>query len=69
FNVVINPNPTIGTSGTVAAVCHSTLALTTSLAYTATTNSPISYSIAWTGLTSEGTTTFSFTAGTGSINN
>ncbi|PBJ10953.1 T9SS sorting signal type C domain-containing protein [Flavobacterium sp. ACN6] len=67
--VTVNPNPTISTTGTLAAVCQNTLAQPTSLAYTATTNSPISYSIDWQTLTDQGTTAFTFGAGTGSINN
>ncbi|SHN22498.1 T9SS sorting signal type C domain-containing protein [Flavobacterium pectinovorum] len=46
FNVVVNPLPTI-TLGTVAAVCATGLAQNTTLAYTATTNSPTTYSIVW----------------------
>ena len=46
FNLVVNPLPTI-TLGTAAAVCTNTGAQNTTLAYTATTNSPITYSISW----------------------
>ena len=46
FSVVVNPLPTI-TLGTVAPVCATGLAQNTTLAYTATTNSPTTYSIVW----------------------
>ena len=46
FNVVVNPLPTI-TLGTAASVCATGLAQNTTLAYTATTNSPTTYSIIW----------------------
>ncbi|WP_162789271.1 T9SS sorting signal type C domain-containing protein [Flavobacterium fluviale] len=68
FTVVINANPAITTTGVVTAVCRNTLATTASLPYTATANSPISYSIDWGTLTDQGSTPFSFGAGAGSIN-
>jgi len=48
FSVVVNPLPTI-TLGTVAPVCTSVSAQNTTLAYTATSNSPTTYSITWSG--------------------
>ena len=68
FTILINANPTIATTGTVTAVCQGTSAQIASLAYTATTNSPISYSIDWATLTDQGTTAFAFAAGGGTIN-
>jgi len=44
--VIVNPLPTI-TLGSVAAVCTSANSQNTILAYTATTNSPTTYSISW----------------------
>ncbi|KAF2339737.1 hypothetical protein, partial [Flavobacterium ginsenosidimutans] len=46
FTVTVNPPPTI-TLGTAGAVCLSTSAQTTNLTYSATTNSPTTYSIVW----------------------
>ncbi|KAF2339605.1 beta strand repeat-containing protein, partial [Flavobacterium ginsenosidimutans] len=46
FTVTVNALPTI-TLGTTGAVCSSTSAQTTNLAYSATTNSPTTYSIVW----------------------
>jgi len=46
FSVVVNPLPTI-TLGAVAPICTSGNAQNTTLAYTATTNSPTTYSITW----------------------
>uniref|UniRef100_UPI0019D71ADD hypothetical protein n=1 Tax=Flavobacterium sp. Root935 TaxID=1736610 RepID=UPI0019D71ADD len=66
--LTINALPTITTSGTLTAVCQSASAQLASLTYTATTNSPISYSIDWATLTDQGTTAFAFAAGGGSIN-
>ncbi|MDQ1167890.1 T9SS sorting signal type C domain-containing protein [Flavobacterium sp. SORGH_AS_0622] len=68
FTILINANPTIATTGTVTAVCQGTSAQIASLAYTATTNSPLSYSIDWATLTDQGTTAFAFAAGGGTIN-
>ena len=70
--------PTITTSNapaTIAAVCYSTLAQTTTMAYTSTTNSPTSYSIDWdnaantAGLADQPNTAFAFVGGAGTINN
>jgi len=74
-NISSNPNPTITSAGTVAAVCPSAFAQTTILAYSATTNTPTSYSIDWSaaantaGLSDQGSTAFAFAAGGGSVNN
>jgi|GEM_PF-5927412 len=59
--------PTITASSTAAAVCFSASSQTTTLAYTATTNSPTSYSIAWTGMANQSSTAFAFNAGGGTI--
>lgn len=47
FTVTVNPLPTITTDATAADVCFSTSAQNTTLAYTATTNTPTNYSITW----------------------
>jgi uncharacterized protein (DUF2141 family) len=46
--VTVNALPTITASATTTAVCQSTSAQNTYLAYSATTNSPTTYSISWT---------------------
>ncbi|MBO9582790.1 MAG: hypothetical protein J7574_01390, partial [Flavobacterium sp.] len=46
FTVTVNPLPTI-TLGSTAAVCTSSNAQNTTLPYSATTNSPTTYSITW----------------------
>jgi hypothetical protein len=69
-----NPAPTITTTGIVAAVCISTSSQPATLPYTATTNSPTSYSIDWNamanavGLVDQGNTAFVFSAGGGNLN-
>ena len=69
----VNPLPTISTNGTIAPVCYSTSATTTSLAYTTTTNTPTSYSIDWNpaansaGLSDQGITATTFNTGSGTI--
>ena len=45
--LVINPLPTITASATVVSKCYSAAAQTSNLTYTATTNSPTTYSIIW----------------------
>ncbi|HLP22237.1 MAG TPA: hypothetical protein VK174_18105, partial [Chitinophagales bacterium] len=61
-------NPTITTSGTVTPVCYSASAQTSTLSYSATTNSPTSYSINWvSGLTDVPNTALAFSSGAGSI--
>jgi hypothetical protein len=47
--VTVNPLPTIAASSTATAVCQSASAQTTSLTYSATTGSPTTYSISWSG--------------------
>ena len=70
---VTGPPSTITTDGTAAAVCYSASGQTTTLAYSATTNSPTSYSINWdaaantAGLADQGYTAFAFNAGGGSL--
>ncbi|PZX94442.1 hypothetical protein DOS84_07425 [Flavobacterium aquariorum] len=59
--------PTITASSTAAVVCFSASSQTTTLAYTATTNSPTSYSIAWTGMANQSSTAFAFNAAGGTI--
>ncbi|HVN59277.1 MAG TPA: PKD domain-containing protein [Bacteroidales bacterium] len=72
--ITINPLPTITTTGTINALCYSAGAQTATLAYTATTNSPTSYSIDWNaaanaaGLADQGNTAFAFVAGGGNLN-
>lgn len=68
-SVTVNPAPTITTSGTLAPVCSSSSSQTTTLAYTATTNSPISYSIAWWNdqIVSQASTPFDFAADAGIV--
>jgi uncharacterized protein YjdB len=71
--VTVNPLPTITTTGTINTVCYSTNAQTTTLAYSATTNTPTSYSIDWdatanaAGLADQNNTSFAFVAGAGTI--
>ncbi len=67
ITVVVNPLPTIATTGTLAAVCFNAAAQTTTMPYTATTGTPTSYSIAWTGLANQGSTAFAFAAGGGTL--
>lgn len=62
--------PTITTAATpavVTSVCQSASAQTTTMAYTATTGTPTSYSIDWATLTDQGSTAFAFAAGGGNI--
>ncbi|MCI9844385.1 T9SS sorting signal type C domain-containing protein [Flavobacterium pectinovorum] len=72
--VTVNPLPTIATSGTLNNICFSTGIQTATLPYTATTNTPVSYSIDWdgtanlAGLTDQGTTLFAFSSGLGNLN-
>ena len=65
--VTVNPLPTITTTGTAAAVTISGSEQSTTLAYTATTNTPISYSIDWTGLADQTSTSITFQSGAGSV--
>ena len=72
--ITINALPTITSTGTIAALCQSAGAQTATLPYTATTNSPTSYSIDWNaaantaGLADQGNTAFAFVAGGGNLN-
>ncbi len=71
--VTINPLPTITTTGTTTAVCFNAASQTTLLNYSASTNSPTSYSIDWNnaantaGLADQGNTLYSFAAGGGTL--
>ncbi|WP_300978553.1 DUF642 domain-containing protein, partial [Flavobacterium sp.] len=61
ININRTNGPTITTTATpavVLAVCQSAGAQTTSMAYTATTNSPTSYRIDWNTLADQGSTAF-----------
>ena len=66
-------SPTITSTGTATAVCFSAIAQTTVMPYTATTNSPASYSIDWNatantaGLLDQATTANTFLSGAGSM--
>ena len=65
--------PSITSTGTVGAVTYSGSAQTTTLPYTATTNSPTSYTIDWNGaantagLPDQGSTNHTFSSGAGSM--
>lgn len=71
--VIINPPPTISTTGTATSVCFGSSQQETSLIYSATTNSPTSYSIDWNdaantaGLVDQASTNFSFVAEGGTL--
>ncbi|MCV9931978.1 T9SS sorting signal type C domain-containing protein [Flavobacterium sp. LS1R47] len=47
FSVTVNPLPTITLSATTASVCFNTSAQNTTLAYSATSGTPTTYSIVW----------------------
>ena len=72
-SLTMNSLPTITSSGSVNAVCTSSLAQTSTFNYSASTNSPTSYSIDWNaaaitaGLAHVATTSHSFLAGGGSF--
>ncbi|MDR7212672.1 hypothetical protein [Flavobacterium piscis] len=72
--VTVNPLPAITTSGTLNDICFSGSAQSANLLYTATTNTPISYSIIWNaaantaGLVNQGVTLFTFLPEGGSLN-
>jgi hypothetical protein len=64
--------PTITTAATAAvvvAVCQSASVQATTMAYTATTNTPTSYRIDWATLVDQGPTSTTFSVGGGSITN
>ena len=65
--IAVNALPSITTTGTTATACYNAGSQTTTLPYTATTNSPTSYSIAWTGLTAQGSTSFAFSGSGGTM--
>jgi hypothetical protein len=67
--ITINPVPTINTSGVIDPVCFSANSQTTELDYSATSDSPINYTITWIGLANQGTTASAFLSGGGTINN
>ncbi|MBL0736422.1 T9SS sorting signal type C domain-containing protein [Flavobacterium sp. GN10] len=69
FTITVNSVPTITTSGNLIPVCQSISSQTTSLPYSATTGSPISYSVDWATLNDQATTNFSFDSGGGNIDN
>ncbi|MXO06316.1 T9SS sorting signal type C domain-containing protein [Flavobacterium sp. HBTb2-11-1] len=69
FTVTVNQAPTITSSGNLTSVCQNASAQTTSLLYSATTGTPISYSIDWAVLNDQGNTVFSFDPAGGNINN
>ncbi|EJG01580.1 T9SS sorting signal type C domain-containing protein [Flavobacterium sp. F52] len=69
FTVTINEVPTITTSGNLISICQDASAQIASLPYSATTGSPINYSIDWVTLNDQATTTFSFNSGGGNIDN
>jgi hypothetical protein len=63
-NIVVNSLPTLTTTGTINAVNYNASAQSSSLTYTASTNSPISYSIDWSsGITDQGSTNHNFSGG------
>ncbi|KAF2341088.1 T9SS sorting signal type C domain-containing protein, partial [Flavobacterium tistrianum] len=68
FTITVNQAPTITTSGNLTPVCQNTSAQTASLPYSATSGTPISYSIDWAVLNDQGTTVFSFDPAGGIIN-
>jgi len=69
FTVTVNQTPTITTSGNLTSVCQNASVQTASLPYSATTGTPISYSIDWALLNDQGATAFSFDSAGGIINN
>ena len=69
FTITVNEVPTITTSGNLTSICQSSSLQMASLLYTATTGSPIRYSIDWATLNDQGITDFSFDSGAGNINN
>jgi hypothetical protein len=72
--VTVNPLPTITTNGILNDICFDTNPQMAVLPYSATTNTPVSYSIVWNpaaitaGLINQVTTVFSFLSGGGSLN-
>lgn len=70
----VTPLPTITTGGIANTICYNASAQTATLPYTATTNTPINYSITWNGaanaagLVNQGVTAFAFSSGGGNLN-
>jgi hypothetical protein len=67
ITITVNPVPTIVTTGVVDLVCFNGGLQTSTLAYSASTNSPTTYSIDWTGITDQTSTAFAFSPGGGNI--
>lgn len=73
ITMTVNPLPTITSPGTIASVRNRSISQSTTLAYSATTQSPTSYTIDWNatanaaGFTDQGTTAFTFLAGGGNV--
>jgi hypothetical protein len=65
--ITVNPLPNITSDGIAVEVGYSASAQSTTLAYTASANSPVSYSIDWTGLTDQASTENTFASGAGSV--
>ena len=72
--VTVNPSPTITTTGIANTICYNAGGQTATLAYDATTDTPINYSITWNaaantaGLVNQGVTAFAFSSGGGNLN-
>lgn len=72
--VTVNPLPAITTTGTLNNICFSTNSQLAILPYSATSNTPVSYSIVWNpaaiaaGFINQSTTAFSFSSGGGNLN-
>ena len=70
---IVNPLPTITTTGILSPLCYSTSIQTSTLSYTGTTNSPTSYSVLWdasaniAGLGNQTSTTTSFSSSGGIV--
>jgi hypothetical protein len=75
FTVKVNAKPTIASSFVLDPICFSSSAQSASLGYTASTNSPTSYSIDWNaaantaGLTDQGVTAYPFINGDDVVGN
>lgn len=72
--ITVNPLPTITTTGTLNNICFDTSSQSATLSYSATTSTPVNYSIVWdsaaiaAGFINQGTTVFSFLSGGGNLN-
>jgi hypothetical protein len=75
ITIIVNPRPTIATTGTITSVNTSTSSQNASLIYTATTSNPVRYSINWNAaananlLVDQDDTLFAFSSSGGIINN